>query len=928
MSESTIDLSGEWELSLDPTADSNDKQGTPEAYDSRVCLPGDLASQGFGEKPRLDTQWTGDIFDRSYYTEDIYAPYREEGNIKVPFWLQPELRYVGVAWYRKIVRIPESFVGRRLALFLERPHWETRLWLDGEYLGSNDSLSVPHEYDLGIVEKAGEQSIVLRVDNRMLIPIGPNSHSMADHTQGNWNGVVGAIRLEAKSPVWIERVDLYPSVARHSALVELHVGNALGRPIRGRIRLGAPGTAADTGFESESLEIAPGSCVFRFEYRFPEGAGTWDEFSPALQRVEVRLLVEDGSGGSLNDRKLAVTGLRELSVKGTQIAVNGRPVFLRGTLECCAFPRTGYPPTDLQSWRKLFETVRAHGLNHLRFHSWCPPDAAFDAADELGVYLQVECSTWANQGAGVGVDKRFDEWLYREGERIVARHGNHPSFIMMAYGNEPDGRAEDFLGLWVSYWRRRDGRRLYTSGAGWPAIPENDYHVIPQPRIQAWGEGLASRINAKPPETTTDYREAVALYGKPVVSHEIGQWCSFPNLDEDAKYTGNLKPRNHEIFRDFLEARGMGERARDFLFASGKLQLACYKEEIESALRSPGFGGFQLLGLSDFPGQGTATVGILDAFWESKGYSSPEEFREFCGPTVPLARMAKRYWLLSEIFRAELVLAHFGPKPIEEAELGWELLDSGGTQAASGALACRALPTGRLSALGEITQDLGGLSSGARYELVVTLRASDSALVLGKNRWDIWTFAESLGQSLPAKVRACALLDDAARETLRAGGAVFLSPPADRIKSDVALGFSSVFWNTAWTNGQAPHTLGLVCDPGHPALAQFPTRAYSDWLWWELLHGAAAATLDDLPLELEPIVQPIDTWFRSRRLGLLFEAKVGPGRLLFSGIDLLSDLTERPVARQLRYSLARYMASDDFRPSVELDYEEIAGLLK
>jgi hypothetical protein len=724
----------------------------------------------------------------------------------------------------------------------------------------------------------------------------------------------------ASSPVWIERVDLYPSTARRSALVELRVANALGLPLRGKILVGA--------VESASLEFAPGSSVFRFEHRFPKGAGLWDEFSPELQRVELELTAEDGGGRVLRDRKIASTGLRELSVKGTQIAVNGRPVFLRGTLECCVFPRTGYPPTDLQSWRRLLETVKAHGLNHVRFHSWCPPDAAFDAADELGIYVQVECSTWANQGAGVGVDNRFDEWLYREGERIVARHGNHPSFIMMAYGNEPDGRAEDFLGLWVSYWRRKDGRRLYTSGAGWPAIPENDYHVIPQPRIQAWGEGLASRINARPPETMTDYRDTVALYGKPVISHEIGQWCSFPNLDEDSKYTGNLKPRNHEIFRDFVEARGMGGKVRDFLFASGKLQVACYKEEIESALRSPGFAGFQLLGLSDFPGQGTATVGVLDAFWESKGYTSPGEFREFCNTTVPLARMTKRYWLQSETFRVELDVAHFGPAPIDGALLTWELLDSAGAKAASGALPVQKLETGSLSSLGEIRQDLGGFTAGSRYELVATLRASGSPAIVGRNRWDIWTFAESLDVGLPAEIRIYPRMDESAREALRGGATVFLCPPASEIKTDVALGFSSIFWNTAWTNGQAPHTLGFVCDPGHPAFAHFPTRRYSDWLWWELLHGAAAAVLDGLPRELEPIVQPIDTWFRSHRLGLLFEAKVGPGKLLFSGIDLSSDLANRPVARQLRYSLARYAESADFAPNTELSCDEIAGLLK
>lgn len=918
-----IDLAGSWELHL------GDEEAA--SYESHVTLPGDLASQGFGSEPSLDTEWTGDIIDRGWYEDPAYAPYRVSGSIKVPFWLQPERRYVGAAWLRRSVDIPQSFVGRRLRLFLERPHWETRLWMDGKYLGSNDSLSVPHEYDLGIVREAGARCIALRVDNRVIVPVGPNSHSIADHTQGNWNGIVGSIALFADSAVRVASAEAYSSLRRRSILFRISVANDTGGPIAGELRIGPD---ADNGGEADArrplaVELAAGETELCIESPFPEGAKLWDEFSPELTAFEISLSAGDRNGAAYEDSKRVELGLREISVEGSRIAINGRSLFLRGSLECCAFPATGYPPTDLESWMRELRTMQEHGLNHLRFHSWCPPDAAFDAADRLGLYLQIECSTWANQGAKVGVDPRYDSWLFRESERIVRRNGNHPSFIMLASGNEPDGRTEDFLGQWVSYWRGRDPRRLYTSASGWPAIDENQYHVIPKPRIQAWGEGLGSRINALPPETASDYSDIVDPLKKPVIGHEIGQWCSFPSIEDGAKYKGILRPRNYEIFKDFLAKNGLEGKAREFVYASGKLQAACYKEEIESSLRTHSYAGFQLLGLSDFPGQGTATVGVLDAFWESKGYIEPEEFREFCSSTVPLIRMAKRYWLSTERLCATIEVAHFGPERIERGRVAWSILDHAGAEVISGSFDAASIETGELTRIGEIDVSLDELPTALRYQVVVSVCDHDADAIIGRNRWDIWLFDEGLEAGpVGDGILETSKLDESAGRHLATGGSLLFCPPPEDIKGDVELGYSSIFWNTAWTGGQAPHTLGLVCDERHPVFARFPTRAYSDWLWWEPIHGAAAAIMDELPRELAPMAQPIDTWFRSHKLGLIFEARVGSGRLLFCGMDIASDLERRHVARQLRRSLVSYMRSDTFKPLVDLSLDELKTITK
>jgi hypothetical protein len=319
--------------------------------------------------------------------------------------------------------------------------------------------------------------------------------------------------------------------------------------------------------------------IFDMTASFPQ----WSEFDPWMFKVSA-----DSVNIPAGEREVTL-GYRSISTAGTQFLINGRKTFFRGTLECCIFPKTGHPPMDVESWRRIIQICQAHGLNLIRFHSWCPPEAAFQAADELGFYYQVEIASWANSTTSLGDGKPVDAWLYREAERILKAYGNHPSFVLMAYGNEPGGRnANQYLAEWVNHWKAADPRRLHTSGAGWPQLPESQFHVTPDPRIQHWGAGLKSRINARPPETRTDYRDYIGQRTVPVISHEIGQWCVYPNFDEIKKYTGYLRPKNFEIFRDTLEAHHLGDLSRQFLLASGKLQTLCYKEEIESALATAG----------------------------------------------------------------------------------------------------------------------------------------------------------------------------------------------------------------------------------------------------------------------------------------------------------------------------------------------------
>jgi hypothetical protein len=392
----------------------------------------------------------------------------------------------------------------------------------------------------------------------------------------------------------------------------------------------------------------------------------------------------------------------------------------------------------------------------------------------------------------------------------------------MPYGNEPGGQAAaPYLAHYVERFKSLDARRLWTSGSGWPQIPENQFHVTPDPRVQQWGDGLNSRINARPPETTTDYRDYIAKRVVPVISHEIGQWCVYPNFAEIPKYTGYLKPQNFAIFCDALAERHMGDEARQFLLASGKLQTLCYKEDIESALRTPGMGGFELLDLHDFPGQGTALVGVLDPFWDDKGYVTAAEYSRFCNSAVPLARMTKRVFTADEHFMADLEVANFGPAPLKDAVVTWRLLSAGGKVFAQGELSARTIPVDNGIALGGVDIDLNKAAAPAKYKLVVGIAGTKF-----ENDWDIWIYPPNVSPDTPADVAIVHDLDEAALAKLDSGGRVLLLISPARVKNapkdPVKLGFSSIFWNTAWTDRQAPTAIGILCDAKHPVLACSP----------------------------------------------------------------------------------------------------------
>jgi len=924
-SRDNISLAGEWKFKID----SLDQGITNEWYnilsEETVSLPGSMAENGKGEEVTLKTKWTGDIIDKSYFTDKKYEKYRQPGNIKIPFWLKPVKYYKGVAWYQKEIEIPDNWNGKRIVLHLERCHWESTLFVNGKKAGTQNSLSTPHEYEITDLLITGRNILSVRIDNRVLIPIGVNSHSISDHTQSNWNGITGDISLVATSKVYIDAVKIFPDIEKSTVKVIVSIKNHGKGEFRGKLSLQATSVNGPNNVNQlrKRIKVETRSdeqqVILNYSMRNP---WLWSEFKPVYYTMAIALA---GEKREVIDTRSVDFGMREFKTNGTRFEVNGTPAFLRGTTECCIFPLTGYPPSDVESWTKVLQACKDYGLNHVRFHSFCPPEAAFIAADRLGIYFHVECSSWANQGSSVGNGGPVDQFIYDESNRIITEYGNHPSFCMLAYGNEPAGRNHrEFLGKLITYWKSIDNRRVYTSAGGWPIIPENDYNVHSEPRIQHWGEGLKSIINGEAPQTTFDFRDFVSKYEVPVVSHEIGQWCVYPDFKEIQKYTGVLKPTNFEIFQETLQENGMGDQAEDFLKASGKLQVLCYKADIEAALRTPGFGGFELLQLHDFPGQGSALVGILNPFFESKGYVTPEEFRMFCNETVPLARMKKLIWTGGETFEATVEVTHFGQQPLNDAKILCRIINSGGSVLHEETMNMNEIKIGN-NIIGVFARDLDNVKQAEKLKLELSVSGTQF-----KNQWDFWIYPGSINTN-SGNVLVTDSFDNNAEKILRDGGSVLLlsnGKVSEKRGAKVAIGFSSIFWNTAWTGNQPPHTLGILCDPEHPLFTGFPTEFHSNWQWWDPVAHSQAMILDGFPKELKPLIQPIDTWFENRRLALAFEAKCGNGKLMVCSINMKDSLDQRPVTKQLLSSMLNYMNSESFNPETLLDLSNVREIIR
>ncbi len=775
--------------------------------------------------------------------------------------------YKGAARYSREINIPKGWKKKPVELFLERTR-PTWVYVDGELVDSCNFISTPQRYLLPKKVKPGKHLLEIVVDNGRGVPdqVYGSSHAYTEDTQTNWNGIIGRIELQL-------------------------VGSA----------------------DSKSAEVPAGAISSR------------SVASPTT------LQMPDFA--------------KDFHIEGAHFYANGHRIFLRGKHDAAVWPLTGHVDMSVEGWMKYLGTCKEYGINHVRFHSWCPPEAAFVAADSLGIYLQPELPFW---GAFDKKDERLMAFLHQEGENILREYGHHPSFRMMALGNELWGDI-DKMKEFVNDFRKIAPDKYYTFGSnyylGYQGIKEGmDYFTTCRIGGEEWGKynthtrGSFSfadaydggMINHFHPNSTMNFDEACDKAGIPIISHETGQFQTYPDYREMKKYTGVLHPYNFEVFRRRLAAVGMLSQADDFHKASGLWSVKLYKADIEMDLRTRNMAGFQLLDIQDYPGQGSAFVGILDAFMESKGITTPEEWRQWCSPVVPLLEMEKFCFEDGEKIQAKVKVANYGGSSLYGKKLKWKIGDAEGV-------------------MNIFTYDEGLIDVGILDEEISVDKPTKLLLTLNiegteaRNSYELWVYPK---KALEKKGIIIARdLNQEVVKVLEKGGKVLWMPTASShfVAADDTLSqadnatpytvgglFQTDYWNyrmfkTICENNKkkvSPGTLGILTNPEHPIFKGFPTEMHTNWQWFPVIKESHPLVLDNFAKDYRPIVQVIDNIERNHKLGLVMEWKVGAGKLLVCMSDL-EKAAQYPEGKAFYQSVIDYMRSADFNPSSEISVDEL-----
>lgn len=839
-------------------------------------------------------------------------------------YLNDPYRFEGYALYERTVPL-RAEAGTELFFVMERTRTST-LWVNGRLVGSRNSLCAAHRYNITAFVSEQPVKITVMIDN-VSCPVS-GGHMTSPDTQTNWLGITGEIYIARVSCARFENIRITPDVSAMAVTVS---GVVCGGE---RLEL----KASVDGFAEKTVTVDSANPSFVYEM---SGAQLWSEHCPVAYTMKI------ACGGDVSE---ITFGMREFAVNGTDFLLNGEKIFLRGKHDGMIFPMTGAAPTDTEGWLKVMRAAKAHGINHYRFHTCCPPDAAFRAADQLGIYLEPELPFWGT------VEEELtgaQQYLVDEGFRILDSFANHPSFFAMSLGNELWGSKERLNAILGGY-KQYDSRPLYTQGSSnfqfWPCVLENDDFFVgvrfskerlirgsyamcdaPLGHIQtdAPNSDYTYDAHIRPSSVDTESTGGGTIeiqYGTgvktvsmedgqgefvsavPVVSHEVGQYFMYPDYSEIERYTGVLKPYNLEIFRERLEKAGLGGLAERYFRASGSLAVECYKREIETALRSKELSGFQLLDIQDFTGQGTALVGVLNAFMESKGVISPEEWREFCSDRVVLGCLPRFVFAAGETADMPIKLYNYSDKDISgDVTAALECGGENDIYTLSGAYAAK----GAVSDLGSVTLKMPAVSEPRK----AVLRLSACGL---QNRYTLWIYP-AVQPVLPENAVVTGEWREA-RSALAKGERVLFLPKNIRSDRSVEGTYCTDFWNypmfrsiSESMNKPVPvGTLGLLIDNAHPALAQFPSETYSTAQWYDIVSSSRTVILDGSGID--PIVRTIDNCERNHSLGTVFEVNAGGGSLLVC-TAALDERTDSLPCEQLLQSLSAYISSERFAPA-------------
>lgn len=970
-------LEGIWQAELDG------------GISGEIRLPGTLDENRLGHKDAGANQW---------HPEAAIGNAEEGFDPDAPIATRFTRKYTYEGEARLTRRIsfnpPE---GKRVFLEAERARC-LRLLVDGKEAPDfvPPSVTTPHVFEVtGLLD--GDNELTLLSDNSY--PGLPHdaivfSSAATDETQTNWNGVLGYLRLRVEEPVFLSSVRVYPKKDSLTVYAEISAAE----PYSGTL------TVSSEAIKETALcqvDVPKGiNTVEIKDISLADKVRRWDEYEGNLYELTAELtagLSGDASrsenstkaaGGerpfSGGDKKTVTFGVRDFGDNGKgRLAINGRTFFLRSEANCGEFPETGHPPMEVSEWMTILETYKSYGINCMRFHSHCPPEAAFTAADRMGMMMQPELSHWNPKNA-FEPEESFSYYQV-ELEQSVLMLANHPSFVMLTLGNElcTGKTGHKRMSLLLDKARALDDTRLYANGsnvhygtigcdgdsdfytsqsyfreplrgifAGMPDLmereekrargesqeqaaeqkaEENREQAAEQKADEAESTDGADTpkairikgyINNQYPNARTNYDASMESlrkdFRKPVFSFEVGQFEVLPYFEELEDFHGISEPANYRLIREKADKLGLLTEWNKYVEATGELSRIGYREEIEAAMRTKELSGISLLGLQDFPGQGTALVGMLDSHLKPKPFefAKPEAFRAFFRDCLPLVLLEKYTYEAGEILKADIQVANFGKKNLC-GEIRYEL--KGKDFIIEGTLPEADCPAGENTIAGRLEIPLQGIEKAVRLNLTVGVGGKEEI----SNTYPVWVYPGEEAVC-PEDVYETRAFDEKAREILAAGGKVYLSPDSTpkALPDSIQAQFTTDFWSVGTFPFQEGG-MGQLIDAEHPIFEKFPTEFHTNWQWWPMAGQRAVI----LPRMMKSIVTEMDSYAYMRPMTQLLECRCGGGRLLFSTMGL-QNLRQYPEARALLSSIYSYLASEKFEPEQEMTPEEVVKLVR
>ena len=823
--------------------------------------------------------------------------------------------YVGKGWYRRSALIPEAWSGKRLFLTVGGVHRYARVWVNGAFLGEQVGYLSAFEHEITQhVEPGRAATLALCVDSRQRWDADAltGCFDIIDAMFVPWGGIWGHVALEARGEAWLEDLFVRPELKPPACHVTAKLAG--GRADKGTLKLEI--------LDPDGRTVA--SAQLPMPYPLDErrelsiraeipNARPWSPNAPHLYTARLSL----ARPATLIDSVETRFGLREIAIRGPHITLNGKRVFLHGYGDDCVFPETMAAPSDKAVYLKRLRVAKDYGFNYVRHHSHFLPPEYYDAADEVGMLVSPELPiaylSYYRRAKGKALELYKTEWA-----AAIQRHRNHPSILDWCMGNEMwDGVpiAPELYRIAKALDPTRpviDSNGL--SGRGWldgsRSRPTLDFHLVMfDLRHLPLGRPERHRFPAPP---------------KPVVSHETGNFVTFPRLDPIGRFTHNVKPFWLAATKAKLERLGLLAEAETWARNSERLYLLCHKLNMEDIRRSPFMSGYQWWLLQDY---WTGSNGIVDAHFRPKPEIAPDRVRRFNADVVLLLDGLEPTYRGKQQLRARLLVSNYSEHAIKTPLSRWHV------KLAGRVLAEREIESlegkvgqGSLAPLDRIEVTLPGLSSPQRLTIEAALT---DGKVVHRNDWSAWVYPATIpppelplplfagpelvrplaaygarplpnGGEWPSRaVYAMGLPTVEAVDAMAQGACLVLLSPQGVLPA------APNRFKTAWWLGSARDSNAGTVVYDNPVTRGMAPEGWCDAGWYPLLEGSQAFLLDDLPAQPNVLVRAIDVHRLCRSKALLFEARVGKGSLIVSGLNLALGTEPRRPGRE--WLLARLL---------------------